>query len=53
MASGPMGIAVRPLAPVLRAGARATTVSTSVFHASQVGHCPDHLGDSEPHCWQT
>ena len=32
---------------------RATTVSTSVFHAAQDGHWPDHFGDSAPHCWQT
>jgi hypothetical protein len=29
------------------------TVSTSVFHASHDGHCPDHFGELAPHCWQT
>jgi hypothetical protein len=43
---------VRPRARAAGAG-RVTTVSTSVFHASQEGHCPDQRGDSAPHCWQT
>jgi hypothetical protein len=33
--------------------ARLTTVSTSVFHASQEAHCPDQRGTLTPHCWQT
>jgi hypothetical protein len=24
-----------------------------VFQASQLAHCPAHLGEVEPHCWQT
>ena len=46
-------------AAVVRSRARAAaigrlmTVSTSVFHASHDGHCPDQRGVSAPHCWQT
>jgi hypothetical protein len=56
MTPGPTGTTPAPR-PRARAaavvGARLTTVSTSVFQAAQVGHCPDHFGDSAPHCWQT
>jgi hypothetical protein len=51
---GPTATGARLLArPAVDAGARVATVSTSVFHASHDGHCPDHFGDSVPHCWQT
>jgi hypothetical protein len=32
-----------------RAGAGASSVSTSVFHVPQCGHWPCHLGDWPPH----
>ena len=31
----------------------AAAVSTSVFQAAHDGHCPAHLGEEAPHCWQT
>jgi hypothetical protein len=34
------------------AGRGAATVSTRVFHAPQAAHCPAHLGELAPHCWQ-
>ena len=38
---------------VLRRLPPGRTVSTSVFHAPQPEHWPDHLGALVPHCWQT
>jgi len=38
---------------VVPEAARVTTVSTSVFHASQDAHWPDQRGALVPHCWQT
>jgi len=30
----------------------AAAVSTMAFQAPHVGHCPAHLGEAPPHCWQ-